>query len=291
MRWRRTLTETTPETTAPDLRIMDLWFRYGEGEPVLRGIDLSVARGEFVALLGANGSGKTTLSKHLNGLLRPLRGEVWVGGRLAAGRSVGELARYVGYLFQHPEQQIFGSTVRDEVAFGPRNLGLSADKVEARLAAVLDRFNLTAVAEQPPAILGYGARRRVTLASLAALDPQVLVLDEPTVGLDAGGLRETFTWLGEMHAAGRTVLLVTHDMEVAARYAQRVIVLRDGEVWADGVPGDLFRQAALLSEASLALPPVMALARALQAEGMPPEVITVDGFVRAYGNLAKGGGR
>ncbi|MGD8398129.1 MAG: ABC transporter ATP-binding protein [Anaerolineae bacterium] len=287
------MTGPVPEAAdaATDLRVAGLWFRYGEGEPVLRGIDLSVARGEFVALLGANGSGKTTLSKHFNGLLRPFRGEVWVGGRPAAGRSVGELAHYVGYLFQHPEQQIFGSTVREEVAFGPRNLGLSADEVEARLAAVLERFDLTAIAGRPPAILSYGGRRRVTLASLAALDPQILVLDEPTVGLDAGGLRETFAWLEEMHAAGRTVLLVTHDMEVAARYAQRVIVLRDGVVWADGVPADLFQQAVLLSEASLALPPVMAVARALRAQGIPPEVVTVDDFVHAYENLAKGDGR
>jgi cobalt transport protein ATP-binding subunit len=271
------------------LEVVDLWFWYRESEPVLRGVDLRVPRGQFVALVGANGSGKTTLVKHLNGLLRPRRGQVWVAGEDTAQRSVGELARQVGYLFQHPEQQIFSATIRQELAFGPRNLGLSSAGVETRVDNALTRFNLVAVAEQPPAILSYGLRRRVTLASLTAMDPPVLVLDEPTVGLDAPGRHETFGWLAELQATGRTILLVTHDMTLVAEYADRVVVLRGGEIIADGPPASLFQQSQLLARASLTPPPVVALAQALQAHGLQGECLTVEAFCTEYIALVEEG--
>jgi energy-coupling factor transport system ATP-binding protein len=265
------------------LEVSDLWFWYNNADATaLRGVDLGVPCGQFVALVGANGSGKTTLVKHLNGLLRPRRGQVRVAGRDAAHCSVGELARQVGYLFQHPEQQIFSPTVRQEVAFGPRNLGLPPDEVQARVKAALIRFDLAAVADIPPAILSYGLRRRVTLASLAAMDPPVLVLDEPTVGLDAAGLRETFDWLAELQAGGHTILLVTHDMAIVAEYAERAVVLHEGQILADGLPAELFRQTDLLSRASLAPPPVMALAQALEPYGLQGDGLTVQAFCDAY---------
>jgi cobalt transport protein ATP-binding subunit len=264
------------------LEAAGLWFWYEGGTPVLRGVDLSVPRGQFVALVGANGSGKTTLVKHFNGLLRPRRGTVRVTGQDTTHRSVGELARQVGYLFQHPEQQIFGSTVHQEVAFGPRNLGFPPSEVEARVEAGLSRFELSAVADKPPAILSYGLRRRVTLASLAAMDPPMLVLDEPSVGLDAPGLRETFDWLAELHAQGRTILLVTHDMALVAHYADRVVVLHEGQILTDGPPTDLFGQIGLMAHASLAPPPVAALAQALRPHGFRGDGLTVDGFCDEY---------
>lgn len=266
----------------PALEIAGLWSWYQPGVPVLRGIDLAVARGQFVALLGANGSGKTTLIKHFNGLLRPDRGTVRLDGQDTAGRPLGELARQVGYLFQRPEQQIFSPTVRQELAFGPRNLGLADAEVAAHVEVALARFRLAAVADQPPAILGYGLRRRVTLATLAAIDPPILVLDEPTVGLDAPGLRETFAWLAELHAAGRTIVLVTHDMALAAEHAERVVVLAQGEVIADGPPAALFQDADLLARAALTPPPVMALAQALQHHGLRGDSLTVEAFSAEY---------
>jgi energy-coupling factor transport system ATP-binding protein len=275
-------------STWPDaiLEVSDLWFWYQDpNEIVLHGIDLSVPRGQFVALVGANGSGKTTLVKHLNGLLRPRRGKICVGGQDTAPCSVGELARQVGYLFQHPEQQIFSATIHEEVAFGPRNLGLSAAEVDRRVAAALIRFDLAAIADAPPAILSYGLRRRVTLASLAAMDPPVLVLDEPTVGLDAPGLRETFNWLAELQARGHTILLVTHDMALVAEHAERAVVLRQGQILADGRPAELFRQTDLLARASLAPPPVMALAQALRLHGLQGDSLTVEAFCDEYAAL------
>lgn len=268
------------------LEVSDLWFWYdGEERPVLRGAGLRVPRGQFVALVGANGSGKTTLVKHFNGLLRPRRGWVRVNEQDTAGQSVGELARQVGFLFQHPEQQIFSATVRREVVFGPNNLGLSPAQVDARVEAALIRFDLVTVADRPPAILSYGLRRRVTLASLAAMDPPVLVLDEPSVGLDAHGLHEMFAWLSELHAQGRTILLVTHDMTLAAEYANRVVVLHQGQILADGPPANLFGQTELLARASLAPPPVTALAQALQPYGLRGDIGTVAAFCDEYALL------
>jgi len=271
------------------LEASDLWFWYGaQDPPVLAGVDLAVRSGQFVALVGANGSGKTTLVKHFVGLLRPQRGQVRVAGQDAACRSVGELARQVGFLFQHPEQQIFSATVRQEVAFGPRNLGLSPAQAEERVEAALSRFGLEAEADRPPAILSYGLRRRVTLASLAAMDSPVLVLDEPTVGLDASGLEETFAWLAELHSRGRTIVLVTHDMALAAARAGRVVVLHQGQVIADGQPAEIFRRPDLVTRASLALPPVMELAQALLPWGMRGDILTVESFCREFLDKARG---
>ena len=265
------------------LEISSLWYWYeDESNPVLPGLELVVAPGQFVALVGANGSGKTTLTKHFNGLLRPRRGKVCLDGQDISQRSVGELARRVGYLFQHPEDQIFSTTVRREVAFGPKNLGLPSAQVEDRVKDALARFDLTSVADKPPAILSHGLRRRVTLASLAAMDSLLLVLDEPTVGLDAPMVYETMAWLTEQHRQGRTIFLVTHDMALAARHASRIIVLHQGRIIADGPATELFALPDLLTRASLTPPPVTMLSRALEPFGLPGTSLTVESFCTQY---------
>jgi energy-coupling factor transporter ATP-binding protein EcfA2 len=270
------------------LEISNLWYWYGEeSAPVLSGLDLVVVAGEFVALVGANGSGKTTLTKHFNGLLRPRRGKILVDGQDTSQRSVGELAQYVGYLFQHPEHQIFSTTVYREVAFGPKNMGMLPAQVEARVEAALDRFDLSSVAGKPPAILSHGLRRRVTLASLAAIDTPLLVLDEPTVGLDDPMVRETMVWLSELHSQGRTIFLVTHDMALAARHADRIIVLERGQIIADSPAPELFAQLDLLARASLTPPPVTMLSRALEPLGLTGTSLTVESFCSEYISLVE----
>lgn len=274
--------ETPPAPPAPAAppaaRLAGLRFAYEGGPPVLQGIDLEIPAGQYVALLGANGSGKTTLARHLIGLLRPAEGQVWVGGQNAAALNVGQLARQVGYLFQHPERQIFASTVRDEVAFGPRNLGLPAAEVDARVQVALDRFGLASLASLPPAVLSYALRRLITLASVAAMHTDMVVLDEPTVGLDAPGRAATLDWCQELHAAGRTVLLVTHDMAAAVR-AGRIVVLSAGRVLADGAPAEIFAQADVLARAALTPPPAARLAQEL---GLPPGVLTLDALAVCF---------
>ncbi len=259
------------------VELQGLWHWYEEERrPVLRDIDLLIGAGELVALVGANGSGKTTLVKHMNGLLRPRRGCVRILGKDSAGRTIGEMARSVGFLFQNPEQQIFSATVQDEIAFGPRNLKLSPTEAARRVGDAIERFDLAGVAHQPPAILSYGLRRRLTLASLAAMDPPILVLDEPSVGLDAAGRDDLVHWLREKQEAGRTIVLVTHDMALVAECAGRMVVLRDGEIVADGTPAQLFWQPELLQSASLAPPPVVALAQALRPYGLHRRCLGVD---------------
>jgi energy-coupling factor transport system ATP-binding protein len=215
---------------APAVEIQDLHFQYTEGEEVLRGIDLRISQGQFVALVGPNGAGKSTLVRHLNGLLRATRGTVRVLGQATGNRPTGEIARDVGFLFQRPEQQLFASTVREEIAFGLRRLKRSDPEQHVRRA--LSRFGLEHLAEHPPALLGYGAQRTVTLASLAALEAPIVVLDEPTVGLDGRGMAQLLDWLADLRRANVTILLVTHELDLAAR-ADRIITLDRGRIVAD----------------------------------------------------------
>ncbi len=217
----------------PALELRQVSFTYPDGLPVLRNVDVTIYAGECVALLGPNGAGKSTLIRHFIGLVRPQSGSVWIQGKPAASRAVGELAREVGFLFQRPEQQIFAATVREEVAYGPRQLRLP--HLEARVAQALAHFDLEKLAELPPAVLSYGMQRAVTLAALAALETPILVLDEPTVGLDGQGRRQLMEWLAERRVAGVTIVLVTHEADLAA-LADRVLLMEDGRVVAEGTP-------------------------------------------------------
>jgi energy-coupling factor transport system ATP-binding protein len=237
-------------------------FTYPDGPQALRDVTLTIPVGQFVALVGANGSGKSTLARHLIGLLRPTTGRVVVNGLDAAGRSVGELAHHVGFAFQHPEQQLFSPSVREEIAFGPRNLGLRGAALDERVSETLDRFGLRDYASHPPAVLSFSLRRLVALASVAALRTPILVLDEPLVGLDGLWRRRVIAWLMAHHQAGGTILMVTHHMRLAAK-VDRIIMLRNGEVVLDQPPVDFFRHADLLHDAGLSEPMTVALSRSL----------------------------
>ncbi len=221
------------------LELHHLRFAYPNGPEVLHDLDLAVPQGQCIALVGPNGAGKSTLVRHFNGLLRPTSGSVHVMGKATEPRAIGQLARDVSFLFQRPERQLFAKTVREEIAYGPQQLGLH--HVEARVAHSLSHFDLAAVADHPPALLSYGAQRTVTLAALAALDTPILVLDEPLVGLDGQGRGQLFRWLAERRIAGVTLVIVTHDMELA-RHTDRAIALQAGHIIADGPPDTVLSQ-------------------------------------------------
>jgi energy-coupling factor transport system ATP-binding protein len=230
---------------------------------ILHGIDLTIRPGEFVALVGPNGAGKTTLLKHLNGLLKPSSGRVLVEGQDTRQVPTAVLARRIGFLFQNPDQQILCATVREELAFGLKHCGVPKPEWEGRIAAAAAQVDLGALLDADPLLLPRSRRQRVALASVLAADPDLLVLDEPTSAQDEAETTRIMELARGRVGAGKTVILVSHDMELVARYADRAIALIDGRVVADARPRELFADAALLERAKLDRPGLYRLADAL----------------------------
>jgi energy-coupling factor transporter ATP-binding protein EcfA2 len=251
------------------IQAQDLEFRYDPGTaPVLRGVNLSIGRGEFVALLGQNGAGKTTLAKHFNGLLRPTAGEVLVDGKPAGSLTLTELARQVGYCYQNPDHQIFAPTVEQEVRFGPDNLGIPEDRAAELATTALKLVGLAEHREKNPFVLGRGQRQLLAVASVIAMDPPALVIDEPTTGMDLAGAEAIMKLLTERAAEGRTIIVITHDMDVVAEYVPRVVVMARGQVLADGPTQDVLRRADLLADARLVPPAAVTLSDQLSHLGV-----------------------
>jgi energy-coupling factor transport system ATP-binding protein len=227
-----------------DLTLERVSYRYPEGGALaLDGIDLHIAAGERVALIGQNGSGKTTLVRHLNGLLRPSSGRVLHDGSDVAGRTVAQLARSIGLAFQDPDRQIFAGSVRREVEFGPRNLGLSGGALRATVDEALAEVGLEAEAGTNPYDLGASRRKLLALASVQAMRTPVLVLDEPTTGQDMRGIAIVKRIVDAANAAGRSIIAISHDMGFVAETFDRVVVLRAGRVILDGTPALVFSKA------------------------------------------------
>ena len=271
----------------PQLALEQVSFSYLDGTAALRDISLAVAAGEFVALLGANGSGKTTLAKHLNGLLKPTSGCVRVNGRDTRPLRVAELARTVGYVFQNPDHQIFAATVEEEIAFGLRLQGLSQAEVAERVNWALAAFALTPYRELPPALLGWGQRRQVAMAAVLATRPQVLVLDEPTGGLDARSRDALMAAVTTFNRSGGTVILITHNMRLVAEYASRAVVMAGGQVVFDAAPRALFERREILARAKLAAPAVVRLGQRLAPFGLKAGILSCAEFAAAWQRLAE----
>ncbi|HTI30304.1 MAG TPA: ABC transporter ATP-binding protein [Methylomirabilota bacterium] len=226
-----------------DLTLDGVSYRYPGGTLALDEVSLRVGTGERVALIGQNGSGKTTLVRHLNGLLRPSSGRVLHDGGDVAGRTVAQLARSVGLAFQDPDRQIFRGTVRGEVEFGPRNLGLRGSALRSAVERALDEVGLDAEGGTNPYDLGASRRKLLALASVQAMGTAVLVLDEPTTGQDQRGAEIVKRVIANANAAGRTVIAISHDMSFVAETFDRVVVLRGGKVILDGTPASVFAEA------------------------------------------------
>ena len=267
------------------LEARDLWFGYDTPagkKGVLRGVSMSLRRGECLALIGASGSGKTTLIKHLNGLLRPDSGTVLLNGRATGERSfrLSGLRRTVGVAFQYPEHQLFGRTVMEDVCIGPLNLGLT--RAEAEMAA-RESLWLVGLDERcffrSPWELSGGQRRCAAIAGVLAMNPQALVLDEPAAGLDPRTKRRIFDIVGVLRRErGLAVILVSHHMEDVAQYADRVLALDGGRVTLEGTPRAVFRSSETLRALGIDVPCVTSLTERLIAAGLPlPETaLTVD---------------
>lgn len=263
----------------PDVLIecQEVTYTYLRGTPMeaeaLRGVTVRIAAGEIVGIIGPTGSGKSTLIQHFNGLLRPTSGAVRIAGEdLWAPRTDRRRARQrVGLVFQFPEYQLFEDTVRRDVAYGPRNLGLPESDVEARVDEALRAVGLDPrrFGDRSPFTLSGGEMRRTALAGVLAMRPQVLVLDEPTAGLDPRGKEELLDRVKALHRQGLTIVLVTHSMDEVARMAQRVVVMDAGRVLADGLPRAIFAREDDLRRIGLDLPQAARLVRLLRRQGIP----------------------
>jgi cobalt/nickel transport system ATP-binding protein len=237
--------------SAPVLDVRGLAYAYPDGHQALYGVDLHVHRGERVALLGPNGAGKTTLVLHLNGILTAGAGSVAVSGLPVAKRNLAEVRRRVGVVFQDPDDQLFMGTVHDDVAFGPANLGVTGVALERRVREALDKVGMADFVDRPPHHLSFGQRRRVAVATVLAMEPEILVLDEPSSNLDPASRRELAEILAGLDV---TVLMVTHDLPYALQLCSRSVILSDGVIVADGTTYDVLTDDALMAAHRLELP-------------------------------------
>jgi cobalt/nickel transport system ATP-binding protein len=246
------MTEPTAELPGgPSLEVKDLAFAYPGGTQALFGVDLTVGRGERVALLGPNGAGKTTLALHLNGVHEAQSGTVRVGGLPVVKEHLREVRRRVGIVFQDPDDQLFMPTVRDDVAFGPANLGLRGEELEGRVVEALTAVGMEAFADRAPHHLSFGQRRRVSVATVLAMRPQILVLDEPSSNLDPAGRRELADILRSLEV---TMLMVTHDLPYALELCPRALVMNEGRIVADGPTAGILADGSLMAANRLELP-------------------------------------
>jgi energy-coupling factor transporter ATP-binding protein EcfA2 len=262
------LSGSTPDSTSPAagnrpalVQVENLTHIYGATVRALDQVSLTINEGDFVAIIGQNGSGKTTLAKHIVGLLKPAAGRVMLAGRDRASMRPVEAAALVGYVFQNPDHQIFAGTVGEEVAFGPRNFGLPADEIERRCKRVLEAVGLDSMRDKDPFLLGRGERQRLAVASILVLEPRLLILDEPTTGLDYPQQRRMMELITELNRAGTAIVIITHTPWLVAEYARRAVLMRKGRKLFDGSVRDLFMREELLSSAAFRLPEVTQLAR------------------------------
>lgn len=265
-RWRKR------SATADASSKQALWGNDPNSPWALRDVSLTVRRGEFLGLAGHTGSGKSTLVQHLNGLIRPQEGSVCaLGLDLSNKKDAAAVKAKVGVVFQYPERQLFAETVAQDVAFGPRNLGLPQDEVARRVASSLARvgLDLAAIGDKSPFELSGGQQRRVAFAGVLAMEPEVLVLDEPMAGLDPAARRDFLGLIGRLHREGLTVVMVSHSMDDLANCCDRIVVMNEGAVFAEGTPAQVFAHADELKSIGLGVPAAQRMALALAKAGVP----------------------
>ena len=226
----------------PIIEIENLTHRFADGTPGLTALDLQINEGAFVVIAGPNGSGKTTLLKHLNGLLLPTSGTVRLAG-FSVARNLVKARQFVGMIFQDPDSQIVGETVYDDVAFGPENLRLTRPQIQRRVSAALELVGLTDFADQRPHLLSGGEKRRLAIAGILAMQPRIIVFDEPFSSLDYPGVKQVLQQILALHQSGHTIIVTTHDLEKIIAHADRLIFMRNGKIERDGLPGEIVHEA------------------------------------------------
>ncbi len=279
-----------PRSGVPLISVRNLRFTYPTGAEALKGVDLDIFENEFVAILGQNGSGKTTLVKHFNGLLKPTEGDILVCNKNTRTTPTYELIDEVGYVFQNPDQQLFSKRVYEELAFGLKNFGLSDTEIDARINEVASQMNIEDLLEERPYSLSKGDRQRVVISCILALDPRVIIVDEPTTGQDPQKRREIMNLMKELHQKGKTIVVITHDMSLAAEYAERCVIMSDGQILLDGAPKDVFVQTELLASTHLQPPSITQLFIKLSEKfDVKQDILTTDEAVDYLKEITGGG--
>jgi energy-coupling factor transport system ATP-binding protein len=257
------------------IEVEDVHFVYPNRVEALKGVSLVIRNGEFVAIMGQNGAGKTTLVKHFNGLLKPSKGIVRVDGVETTKTSVAALSRNAGFVFQNPDHQLFSETVEEEIAFALKNFGLEADVIEKRINWALNLLGLEQYRKTSPFLLSGGERKRVALASVLAWNPETLILDEPTIGQDYQQKEKLRQFIAQMQTQGKTVVIVTHDVEFVAECNPRVLLMKEGRIVADGEGREILTTPDVLAQSSIVLPQIAQVFMKLTPLGLPKNVIDV----------------
>jgi energy-coupling factor transport system ATP-binding protein len=255
------------------ISVSDVSFHYAGGSQVLHNVNLRINDGEFIAIMGENGAGKTTLVKRFNGLLKPTEGKVSVDGVGTGERSVAQLSRDVGLIFQNPDHQLFAETVAEEMSFSLRNFGFKEDAIERRVTSLLSALDLDRYRTSSPFVLSGGERKRVALAAILAWDPKHVIMDEPTIGQDYLQKDRLRQFIVQLLAQGKTIVIVTHDVEFVAECKPRVVLLSKGEIIGDGPAAKILTDLSLVEKASLVLPQISSLMKSLWDLSPPPDII------------------
>lgn len=252
------------------VEVENLSFTYTTDQSmILNNINISINQGDYIALIGQNGSGKTTLVKLISGLLKPTSGQVFIKGEPVSSMSVNTRTSMVGYCYQNPDHQIFLSTIEDEIAFGPKNLDLADEVVRKRVDEALSAVGLSKFRKEEPYFAGKGDRQKVAVASILAMRPRLIILDEPTTGLDWKGSQDMMNLIAKLWQSGHTIVIITHNMRLVAEHARRVVVMCQGEVIMDDTPAEVFRYPDQLAKSYLKPPQITQLWHAIYRKNEP----------------------
>lgn len=258
------------------IECQDVWYTYPDGTEALKGVNLTVRKGDFVGLIGKNGSGKTTIAKIIKGLYTPTKGKVLIAGKDLNKKSGSDRAKTVGYVFQNPDDQIFCRTVRDEISFGLKYMKIPKSETDRLVNKAASTMELEEYLGANPFNLSQGLRQRVAIASMLVFEPEVFIIDEPTTGQDFARAKIIMDVTKALHEAGITILIVTHDMELIAEYANRLVVMMEGKILLEGSTKEVFAQPEMLKQSSIKPPQITSLGQALTKYGVPPDILTVD---------------
>jgi energy-coupling factor transport system ATP-binding protein len=249
-------------------------YTYSNGSVALQDVNLNIFRGELIGIMGKNGAGKTTLIRTLNGLIRPDNGNIYIQGVNLSLKSIATLSKKIGIIFQNPNHQLFANTIEDEIKFSLKNLDLSKEEIQTRIDEILKEFNLEKYRDRSPLNLSGGESKKLAIASIICRDPDIIVFDEPTLGQDAKEIKFFIDLINEERQNGKTIIIVTHNIEFALEYIPRTILMADGKIIADGPTEKILQNESLIESSSLILPQIFQFQHALKEIGLnPPTMI------------------